>query len=206
MKHNIIKTDNYLLVVDDSEIKEGDWIYESDSNSVNIAGRGYHNFTQSDAKITAHLPLNNSPILEGVPLLPPLENEVEEVWEQGLGPELQKLPYTKHLDDGQYNDGQLVGFEFGATWGYNKAKEKYKYTEEDLRKCWKACLDFNKPAGGDSGINLEDFIQSLQQPKMPVAFECETEVYMYSINGDIIKPKATTNPQGQTVLVGEYIY
>jgi hypothetical protein len=82
MKHNIIKTENYLLAIDDSEIKEGDWIYESDSNSVNIAGRGYHNFTQSDAKITAHLPLNNSPILEGVDLLPPYsrhqENGVEE--------------------------------------------------------------------------------------------------------------------------------
>jgi hypothetical protein len=107
--------------------------------------------------------------------LPPLEDDNKEVWDQGLAAELEKLPYTKHLDDGQYNDGQLAGFEFGATWGYKKAKEKYKYTEEDLRKCWKACLDFNKPAGGDSGINLEDFIQSLQQPKMPVAFECEDE-------------------------------
>jgi hypothetical protein len=138
--------------------------------------------------------------------LPPLEDDDKEVWEQGLGAELQKLPYTKHLDDGQYNDGQLVGFEFGATWGYNKAKEKYKYTEEDLRKCWKACLDFNKPAGGDSGINLEDFIQSLQQPKMPVAFECE-EIYCgYMEDEALMKPKTTTNPQDQTVLAGKYIY
>lgn len=28
MKHTIIKTDNYLLVVDDSEIKRGDWFFE----------------------------------------------------------------------------------------------------------------------------------------------------------------------------------
>jgi hypothetical protein len=81
-----------------------------------------------------------------------------------------------------------------------------------LRKCWKACLDFNKPAGGDSGINLEDFIQSLQQPKMPVAFECESTQYTVGEMSKLPlgtvnqKPKTTTNPQGQTVLVGKYIY
>jgi hypothetical protein len=127
MTHNIIKTKNYLLLVDDSKIKEGDWIYESDSNSVNIAGKGYHNFTQSDAKIIAHLPLNNSPVLEGVPLLPPLEDE-----------------------------------------------------------------------------------QSLQQPKMPVAFECEDE-YVHDDTVPYPKtlgthPKTIVNNQGQTVLVGKYIY
>jgi hypothetical protein len=163
-----------------------------------------------DGKLCFHLPLNNSPILEFVALLPPLEDDNKEVWDQGLAAELEKLPYTKHLDDGQYNDGQLAGFEFGATWGYNKAKEKYKYTEEDLRKCWKACLDFNKPAGGDSGINLEDFIQSLQQPKMPVAFECEDE-YVHDDTVPYPKtlgthPKTIVNPQGQTVWVGKYIY
>jgi len=206
MKHNIIKTENYLLVVDDSEIKN--W-YLDDVGVVRKAttwDKEYWSVRKDYKKITAHLPLNNSPVLEGVPLLPPLEDDDKEVWEQGLGAELQKLPYTKHLDDGQYNDGQLVGFEFGATWGYNKAKEKYKYTEEDLRKCWKACLDFNKPAGGDSGINLEDFIQSLQQPKMPVAFECE-EIYCgYMEDEALMKPKTTTNPQDQTVLAGKYIY
>ena len=203
MKHNIIKTEKYLLAIDDSEIKEGDWIYESDSNSVNIAGRGYHNFTQSDAKITAHLPLNNSPILEGVPLLPPLENEVEK-----LAKEFATKPLNPSNPTGTITD---LSLQLGFKSGYNKAKEKYKYTEEDLRKCWKACFDFNKPAGGDSGINLEDFIQSLQQPKMPVAFECEIfeAKDLKSVDEDWLKlgkPKTTTNPQGQTVLVGEYIY
>lgn len=30
--------------------------------------------------------------------------------------EIQKLPYTKHLDDGQFNDGVIHGFEMGAKW------------------------------------------------------------------------------------------
>ena len=138
-----------------------------------------------DGKLCFHLPLNNSPVLEGVPLLPPLEDD-EAI-----------CPYPEEKQN-------------AIDWhnGYNKAKEKYKYTEEDLRKCWKACLDFNKPAGGDSGINLEDFIQSLQQPKMPVAFECEMENKI-AIDGHTVigsEPKTTTNSQGQTVLVGIYIF
>lgn len=39
-----------------------------------------------------------------------------ENFEELLQKELDKLPYTKHLDDGQYNDGQLAGFELGARW------------------------------------------------------------------------------------------
>jgi len=189
MTHNIIKTDNYLLIVSDEEIKVGDF-YVDDYLLLRkcvLDDKEYWSVRKDYKKIIAHLPLNNSPILEFVPLLPPLEDEVGELAQKQWG--------------NVHRSGVL-----GFIEGYNKAKEKYKYTEEDLRKCWKACLDFNKPAGVDSGINLEDFIQSLQQPKMPVAFECETEVYMYSINGDIIKPKTTANPQGQTEWVGKYIY
>jgi hypothetical protein len=39
-----------------------------------------------------------------------------ENFEELLQKELDKLPYTKHLDDGQYNDGQVAGFELGARW------------------------------------------------------------------------------------------
>jgi hypothetical protein len=66
MTHKLIKTDNYLLVVDDSEIKVGYyitdkyrvWQWEDDSSLL-----GRH-------KIIAHLPLNGSRILESLPLLP----------------------------------------------------------------------------------------------------------------------------------------
>jgi hypothetical protein len=127
-------------------------------------------------KIIFHLPLNNASTLEGVPLLPPLE--------------LAKK-YGSSIWDKR---GRCV-FDF----------MRYKYTEEDLRKCWKACLDFNKPAGSDSGINLEDFIQSLQQPKYPVAFESA----MGTIDDGFLivdVPKTITNSQGLTQLVGKYIY
>lgn len=53
-----------------------------------------------------------------------------------LDAELNKLPYTKHLDDGQFNDGQLAGFELGARWAFQKALElmdiKFKTPSEAL--------------------------------------------------------------------------
>jgi hypothetical protein len=137
MTHNIIKTENYLLVVDNSEIKEGDWIYESDSNSVNIAGKGYHNFTQSDAKITAHLPLNNSPILEGVDLLPPLEDEVDKLAECEYGTDIDSIrgsnPYDLNTD-----------LKRGFAKGYNKAKEKYQKDNEIYKNAYLKLLEFIK--------------------------------------------------------------
>lgn len=207
MTHNIIKTKNYLLVVDDSEIKEGKTLLSKEGIIHTNIGWNY-----GDKVIIAHLPLNNSPVLEGVPLLPPLEDDNKEVWDQNLAAELEKLPYTKHLDDGQYNDGQLAGFEFGATWGYNKAKEKYKYTDEDLRKAIdKTILVCNKElkeSYGELIIDEDEIIQSLQQPNIPVGFECDMENKI-AIDGHTVigsEPKTTTNPQGQTVLVGKYIY
>lgn len=74
MKKELIKTENYLLVVDDSDIKIGDWFLTDDKRIEQSAPdwnpREWHK------KIIAHLPLNDSPILEGVPLLPPLEEGV----------------------------------------------------------------------------------------------------------------------------------
>ncbi len=147
-----------------------------------------------------HLPLNNAPTLEGVPLLPPLEDEVDSWITNTIG----------NLKDEHTKKTAAISLK----GGYNKAKEKYKYTEEDLRKCWKACLDFNKPAGSDSGINLEDFIQSFQQPKYPVAFDCEMVTpYTDGYADDRVRrfygvpeAKTITNSQGLTQIVGKYIY
>lgn len=174
MTHNIIETENYLLLV---------------SDEINFA----------------HLPLNNSPVLEGVPLLPPLEDEAESLSLKSVN----KRGYT--TDD--YQDG----FEDG----YNKAKEKYKYTEEDLME---AMLQISEYYADNLNKDLDghkkslDIIQSLQQPKMPVAFECEIETTSYADDAwasdggyytkrySVTEPKTTTNSQGQTVLVGKYIY
>jgi|688.fasta_scaffold73243_1 hypothetical protein len=137
MTHELIKTENYLLVVDESEIKKSNWCIMFDSfgnifsNPQQYTNPETQHLNKGLKKIIAHLPLNNSPILEGVDLLPPLEDNVK----------------------------------------------------------W-----------------FDEFIQSLQQPKYPVGFECE-EIYCgYTEDEAIMKPKTITNPQGITQLVGTYKY
>lgn len=229
----LITTEDYLLGVDDSGIKEGDLILYKNSSIAKClgfptdGGGGLKIQIQSDIakiktdfesckKIIAHLPLNDSPILQGVPLLPPLENE--DVWSCGLEQKLNELPYEKHLDDGQYNDGQLAGFEFGTNWGYNKAKEKYSlsniidlYIEETGYG-----MDMWSKEENEVMTTVGKIIQSLSLPKMPVEFECKTVGGGEYLAGEVggneiwaeypIYPKTTTNAQGQTVLVGTYKY
>lgn len=73
MKHKLIKTYSYLLVVSDEEIKEEFCLrYVDGTPFIMKFDKGIEH---KQYKIIAHLPLNESPILQGVDLLPPLEQE-----------------------------------------------------------------------------------------------------------------------------------
>lgn len=215
MKHNIIKTDNYLLVVDDSEIKEGDYTYHHIKGIYTaVVDGGYTN----QKKIIAHLPLNNSPILQGVDLLPPLEDNV-------IGKPMYDYVNEKH------NQDRCMGF----IDGYNKAKEKYKFTEEDMRKAFLSGVGITGEGynaeysdGNDPDIETEfgeqadKFIQSLSQPKIPVGFSTLDQWYNpktnkagYSLpevsglndnDGCYMIHSVITNSQGQIEWVGNYVY
>lgn len=216
MKYEIIKTDNYLLVVDESEIKIGDWYYLPRTNE------GYK--CQEDPtelelekrfgvrKIIAHLPLNGSPTLEGVDLLPPLGDDVANIANQ-----LSKAYSVYQTAQDDIYPGIVIG--------YNAAKEKYKYTEEDLRKAiqlaWEAdsidgTVDLNIVLHYADNNDLrtkwseDEIIQSLSQPKMPIGFECVTQKlfkhneFMEREFYDSIL--TTTTPEGYTEWMGIYIY
>ena len=175
--------------------------------------RYIHIFDEAGKQL-AHLPLNDSPILEGVPLLPPIEDD--DVWSMGLEARLKELPYTKHLDDGMFNDGQVSGFESGAEWGYNKAREKYKFTEEHAKYLFECGRNFQINAD----ITFTVAREHLLQLKSPTYFEFETEIThegngtystdLMDIGLSNLTPikviKTTTNSQGQEVACGKYIY
>jgi hypothetical protein len=214
MTHKIIKVDNYLLVVDDSEIKVGDYFYsirEIVEQSVIDYPKNEHH-----GVIIAHLPLNGSPILEGVDLLP---------------------PYFRHQEDGLDEFELFLNreVEFNLCpkdiierikWYYQtyfKPKEKYKYTEEDVvhllhktaRKYFQEGREYkgNMAIAGDPlhGVRRElmNMVQSLHQ--YPTEFECEIET-TWARNTDRntptkddfdYKPKTITTAQG-VQWVGKY--
>ena len=201
MTHTIIKTENYLLVVDESEIKDCYYWNELDreirkNNNIN---HSYHK------KIIFHLPLNNAPILEGVPLLPPIEEDIS------------NLTFQAYKEQDKWTWGEFKDI-FPA--GYNKAKEKYKFTKEDLYMLAAKVVNDIAKNKGNTDWNMfttpkmiaEEFIQ---QPKYPVAFEYEIDnILSYNaddginalINPNFGNPKTITNLQGLTELVGRYIY
>jgi len=207
MKNEIIYTDDYALIVSDEHIKDvrphkGKYHLE-DGLTINKFP-DYLTDLGACKLIIAHRPLTDAPILEGVPLLPEFSQE-DDVVELAL----RTYPF------GNSERNALIT-------GYNKAKETYKYTEDDLIAVWNVA--FEEGVSLDDEINdpvsFKDVIQSLQQPKRPKYFECEMEpkykhigavkgIYgsgfrkqnlMYGL------PKTITNPQGQTELVGSYTY
>ena len=51
-------------------------------------------------------------IIQFIDVLSPIELPTDEEIESYL----KSFPYTKHLDDGQYNDGVIVGAELAIEW------------------------------------------------------------------------------------------
>ena len=183
MKYNIIKTDNYLTVVDkDLEINIGD-LYIDDYKLLRksiTSDKDYWNSRKDYKKVIAYLPINNSPILEGVSLLPPLQQEDD----------VDKLAEQDAIEIFE-NNFSLASLSYQSQFkiGYYKAKEKYKWTDEDVIKIVEKSRE--------TGLTAEYLMLSLFQPKYPIAFECKMEEN---------KLKTTSNPQGQAILVGKYIY
>lgn len=200
-EHKIINTEKYLIIVDDSEIKKGNWYWNELDKAIrknNTINHSYHE------KIIAHLPLNGSPILDGVDLLPPLENDFKTILFQGLG---EVSMCWSQTPKGVFDS--IKAIEIGNR--ILKSKEKYKYTEEDVIKTFKAGMDWvQHPKGTEPDLNR--FIQSLQQPKLPVGFKCEMGTVssykdkMCNIRNEKTFIKKITNSQGQTEWIGEYIY
>jgi hypothetical protein len=227
MRYDIIKTENYLLVVDDSEIKG--WYYDFYIRKVKHSGGAEYVENGITKNIIAHLPLN-SPILDGVDLLPPLEDDVEK-----LAKENCKYSFSNEVNWSEYQP---------FIKGYNQAKEKYKFSEEDLRAIFSKAWVIRERYDGSDRNGYEEmypsnwkemdyeerqewfFQQELKSltkyPKYPIGFECEMEWYnpktnqsAYSLpeitglndnDGCYMKTKTTPNSQGQTILVGKYIY
>ena len=207
MKQEIIYTEHYALIVSDEQIEDvRPFIgrYHLEKGLIINQFPTYLTDLSECKLIIAHRPLTDAPILKGVPLLPEFSEE-EDVNELA---EKEYYEQTKSLEDSLvdpiFDTSRFLVTGFKE--GYNKAKETYKYTEEDLRKALLIKHD---------GLSVDYVIQSLQQPKRPKYFESEMEKgYMLNDDGEPYgfpvhetgKPKTIVNSQCQTELVGEYSY
>jgi hypothetical protein len=216
MKYKLIpteeyRTEMYILVVDDSDIKEGDFIYDLDIKRIVIADDLKVATSKAPLcwyykKIISHTPLNGAPYFDGLDVLPPN-------WRDN-GEDVDKLAREEIL----YNDDKREWWK----QGYNKAREKnqndliktlmgfdleikkllLKYPEIEHSLHARMCDDINDVRGM--------FIQSIQQPKLPIAFECETE-RVFKHNEHMEReyydvPKTIINAGGRKEWVGKYIY
>lgn len=188
MTHKIIKTDSYLLIVDDSEIKIGDYVTDmvvvfKFKDDASLLGR---------KKVIAHLPFNGSPILEGVPLLPPIKDDAEELAKEEINYDGMNFIITNYT-----RSGFIIG--------YNKAKEKF------LLEIDKQIIDFthdlNLFEGALYGLNRLKYYLSQD----PTDFECETEPYTVGEMSEM--PLGTVNQKTKTITtaqgiqwVGKYKY
>ena len=211
MKHEIIYTEDYALIVSDKQIKD-----VRPHNGKFHLEKGYiiNQFPTyltdlSDCKlIIAHRPLTDAAILKYVPLLP----------EFGKGDDVEKIADVLKVGSTYRDYEHLV--KRGIIIGYNKAKETYKYTEEDMINAAKYGYEFRDTTSfpehkfEDSCINnTKQWLQSLKQSKRPKYFECETITMNKGYTDKSDYPyqeceilKTITNPQGQTELSGKYIF
>ena len=199
MKDEIIYTDDYALIVSDEHIKDvrpfmGQYHLEGGLTINKFPN--YLTDLGACKLIIAHRPLTNAPILEGVALLPEFEDD------DFLNTEIQVVGDNKTMSVSN----------FLKKYG----KETYKYTEDDLVAVWN--IAFNEGMSLDDEINepvsFKDVIKSLQQPKRPKYFETVCDCQECGANktnlsldmGCENKIATTTNSQGQTELVGKYIF
>jgi hypothetical protein len=199
MKYEIIFTEQYALIVSGEKPLYGEYYLNEFIIAVRTGRDDSDYFKDYIKKIIAHRPLTDAPVLEGVPLLPEFSEDED-------ADKLAEEAYSKKgWDEPWYSMKEKSQIAFKK--GYNKAKETYKYTEEDLREC--CSLIFNALGVGDD-ITTDEIIQHIQQPKRPKYFECEYKPitpHKYTVDDHLeVELKTITNPQGQTELVGEYIY
>jgi hypothetical protein len=185
MKHELIKTENYLLIVSDKEITEqtgNDTIFNKNLNKITA---GVYDDDDNQFKVLAHLPLNGTPYLEGVDVLPKIEDD------DFLNTEIQVVGDNKTMSVSDF---------------FKKCgKETYKYTEEDVKRAisfgqgmelWKEEEQINK------------FIQLLNQPELPITFDSHTQ--RFADKNNILKqwdePRTITNSEGKTEWVGKYLF
>jgi hypothetical protein len=219
MKHEIIYTEHYALIVSNEETKHGDFFISSQFFKPTLEKYiDPYNQSSITKKVIAHRPLTDAPILGFIPVLPSFS------WSQQ--DDVDELAETEYYEQSKSLEDSLVDPIFdtsrflvaGFKDGYNKAKETYKYTEEDLIN-FSNFVTTNLMEHSDSngfyiGVRkVLELFKQIQKPKRPKYFTIKTtnmnldeirEQGKGFLHANTDKPVIITNSQGQRELVGTY--
>lgn len=188
MKYDLIKTNDYLIIVNNEKIDDGGYSFVT--NTIMSYAQMMKEWGQSlGRKIIAHLPLNDADILDGVDLLPEIKDDFDKI----------------------ISDIDFKGDTNSFISGFNTAKETYKFTFEDLRAAFNKghqvgvyLMDYKHDE------MFENFVQSIKQPISAIAFECEMEKYSLRTDdndfGYGYHIKKTVNSDGRIQWIGKYIF
>lgn len=201
MTHKLIKTDNYLLVVDDSDMVGNGYRLDIERMSIGIIDDDYFYNTRKHIfkKVIAHLPINDSRILEGVDLLPPIDDGIESLAKEWYDTEVFS---SSHIAD-------INSFKEG----YNKAREKFRFTKQDISNAVVRIYDVFMDDTLEAKMlrlkgvswHIQNILESLHQ--YPTEFECEMipcNPIKYTTEDHLdVEPKTITTAQG-VQWVGKY--
>ncbi len=215
MRYPVIKTDSYLLIVSDDKIRMGDYYIDGYFflRNVVVDDSEYWSNRKEYKKLIAHRPLNNAPYIDGVDVLPPNwrdsgdKDDVEQLAEE----------HAEHQFKGISDRTSMFECKNDFKSGYQEAREKYKFTEEDMLQAAKYGYEFRDTTSfpehnfEDSCINnTKQWLKSRQQPKYPIAFE-SVDIDVHQDTGLHLKkvgtePNKITNAEGRIEWVGEWVY
>jgi hypothetical protein len=215
MRYPVIKTDSYSLIVNDDKIRMGDYYIDGYFflRNVVVDDSEYWSNRKDYKKLIAHRPLNNAPYIDGVAVLPPNwrdsgdKDDVEQLAEE----------HAEHQFKGISDRTSMFECKNDFKSGYQEAREKYKFTEEDMLQAAKYGYEFRDTTSfpehnfEDSCINnTKQWLKSRQQPKYPIAFE-SVDIDVHQDTGLHLKkvgtePNKITNAEGRIEWVGEWVY
>lgn len=181
MKYSIINTGKYLIIVDKNLVNmpKNINVYSVRYRDVIRFGEVENSYSNECYEILSHLPLNHSPILEGVDLLPFLSFHIHGIASNG-----NVLKYSEE------DIRKIVG-----AVAYDVRENGYG-----------ACSVANHYASVWVKGN-QKLLQSFSSPKIPIAFEPnflnETDAFMEVNTQDRIQ--RLNNEQGIPVWQGHYI-
>ena len=161
--YQAIKIEDYWIIYSDQKRSIGDYYMGQGFAGTNMFQwheSQANQFTDEYGKVIAC-----SKELNGLPVFVPEWENGDKEWESKIG----YLAIEDSINAGKLNSSWhtpawTIAFTSGFEQGYNKAKEKYRFTEEDMRKCWDAGYR-NVVARINDSIPFGQFIQYLTKPK-----------------------------------------